>query len=147
MLQSAKRPWLSMVPDTSGSTPARLKTVRAQGIPAMAAASTPEFLRDSYAATTFAEVVDRSLHAAMARFTVGVSPMTLIGAYADWAAHLYYSPGKRLQLGEKALSAAIPRFHVQDTERLSESSRKPHISFWRLVLRDILIQSNSIGGN
>jgi polyhydroxyalkanoate synthase len=39
----------------------------------------------------------------MARFTVGVSPMTLIGAYADWAAHLSFSPGKQLQLAEKAL--------------------------------------------
>lgn len=64
---------------------------------------TPAFLRDSYAATAFAEVLDRSLHAAMARFTVGVSPMTLIGAYADWASHLAYSPGKQLQLAEKAV--------------------------------------------
>ena len=39
----------------------------------------------------------------MARFTAGVSPMTLIGAYADWASHLAYSPGKRLQLAEKAV--------------------------------------------
>jgi polyhydroxyalkanoate synthase len=60
------------------------------------------FLRDSYAATAFAEVLDRSLHAAIARFTAGLSPMTLIGAYADWAAHLSYSPGKQLQLAEKA---------------------------------------------
>ena len=66
-------------------------------------ALTPAFLRDSYAATAFAEVLDRSLHASMARFTAGVSPMTLIGAYADWAAHLSYSPGKQLQLAEKAL--------------------------------------------
>jgi len=29
--------------------------------------------------------------------------MTLIGAYADWLAHLSYSPGKQLQLSEKAL--------------------------------------------
>ena len=29
--------------------------------------------------------------------------MTLIGAYADWAAHLAALPGKRLQLVEKAL--------------------------------------------
>ena len=48
------------------------------------AAPEPEFLRDSYGSTAFAEVIDRSLHAAMARFTAGLAPMTLIGAYADW---------------------------------------------------------------
>ena len=63
----------------------------------------PVFLRDSYASTAFADLIDRSSHAAMARFTAGLSPMTLIGAYADWAAHLTALPGKRLQLVEKAL--------------------------------------------
>ena len=73
--------------------------------PVDAAPPAPEavYLRDSYAATAFAELIDRSSHAAMARFTAGLSPMTLIGAYADWAAHLAALPGKRLQLVEKAL--------------------------------------------
>jgi len=62
----------------------------------------PEFLRDSYGSTAFAEVIDRSLHASMARFTAGLAPMTLIGAYADWAAHLGVAPGKQLLLAEKA---------------------------------------------
>jgi poly[(R)-3-hydroxyalkanoate] polymerase subunit PhaC len=67
------------------------------------AASEPMYLHDSYGATAFAELIDRSLHAAMARFTAGLAPMTLIGAYNDWAAHLAASPGKQLQLGEKAV--------------------------------------------
>ena len=62
----------------------------------------PEFLRDSYGSTAFAEVIDRSLHASMARFTAGLAPMTLAGAYADWATHLAAAPGKRVQLAEKA---------------------------------------------
>lgn len=62
----------------------------------------PEFLRDSYGSTAFAEVIDRSLHAAMSRFTAGLAPMTLIGAYADWAAHLGAAPGKQMLLAEKA---------------------------------------------
>ena len=66
-------------------------------------ASEPMYLRDSYGATAFAELIDRSLHAAMARFTAGLAPMTLIGAYNDWSAHLAASPGKQLQLGEKAV--------------------------------------------
>ena len=62
----------------------------------------PAFLRDSYGSTAFAEVIDRSLHAAMARFTAGLAPMTLIGAYADWATHLGAAPGKQMLLAEKA---------------------------------------------
>jgi polyhydroxyalkanoate synthase len=62
----------------------------------------PAFLRDSYGSTAFAEVIDRSLNATIARFTAGLGPMTLLGAYVDWAAHLAAAPGKRLQLAEKA---------------------------------------------
>ena len=103
MRPNQKRARLSVVPRTPAETTARSKPVTAQRLPLNASASTQGLLRDSYVATAFAEVLDRSLHAAMARFTVGVSPMTLIGAYADWAAHLSYSPGKQLQLAEKAL--------------------------------------------
>jgi polyhydroxyalkanoate synthase len=103
MRQNLKRARLSVVPHASPGTPAKSKAATAQGVQPSTAALTPAFLRDSYAATAFAEVLDRSLHASMARFTAGVSPMTLIGAYADWAAHLSYSPGKQLQLAEKAV--------------------------------------------
>ncbi len=67
----------------------------------------PSFARDSYAATAFAEIVDRSIHAATARFTAGLSPMALVGAGADWAAHLAFSPGKRAQLIEKGFKKAM----------------------------------------
>jgi len=58
--------------------------------------------RDSYAVTAFADITDRSLHAAAARFTFGLSPAALAKAYYDWATHLFFSPGKRLQLVDKA---------------------------------------------
>jgi polyhydroxyalkanoate synthase len=103
MRQNLKRARLSVVPRTLARTPTQSKIAQDRVAPSSSGDLTPAFLRDSYAATAFAEVLDRSLHAAMARFTVGVSPMTLIGAYADWAAHLSYSPGKQLQLGEKAV--------------------------------------------
>jgi len=64
------------------------------------------FERDSYSATAFGEVLDRSLHAALARYTSGLSPMMLAGAYLDWAAQLAFAPGKRLQLAEKAVRKA-----------------------------------------
>src|SRR6516162_7700329 len=41
--------------------------------------------RDSYAVTAFSEIIDRSLHAAAARFTMGISPAALAHAYLDWA--------------------------------------------------------------
>lgn len=58
--------------------------------------------RDSYTATALAEVLDRSTHAAMARFTMGLSPAALAQAYLDWLLHLSSAPGKQLQLVEKA---------------------------------------------
>jgi polyhydroxyalkanoate synthase len=77
--------------------------------PDNAVAATPEasFVRDSYASTAFAEIVDRSVHAATARFTAGLSPMAMIGAYMDWAAHVAFAPGKQMRLAEKAMKKAV----------------------------------------
>jgi polyhydroxyalkanoate synthase len=50
-----------------------------------------------------AEVFDRSLHYAMSRSTLGLSPMALAETYFDWLVHLSLSPGKQLQLWHKAL--------------------------------------------
>ena len=61
-----------------------------------------EYLRDAFGSSAFAEVMDRSLHAALGRFSAGLAPMTLVGAYADWAAHLAAAPGRQLLLAEKA---------------------------------------------
>ena len=51
--------------------------------------------RDSYATTALADITDRSLHAAVARFTAGLSPAALTYAYLHWATHLADAPGKR----------------------------------------------------
>ena len=63
--------------------------------------------RDSYATTAVADITDRSLHAAMARFTSGLSPAALTYAYLHWATHLANAPGKRLQLIDKAARKAV----------------------------------------
>jgi poly[(R)-3-hydroxyalkanoate] polymerase subunit PhaC len=63
--------------------------------------------RDSYAVTAIADITDRSLHAAIARFTAGLSPAALAHAYLDWATHLAYAPGKRLQLLDKAIRKSV----------------------------------------
>ena len=62
---------------------------------------------DSYSVTALTDTADRSLHAAVARFTGGLSPAALANAYLDWATHLAYSPGKRLQLVDKAARKAV----------------------------------------
>jgi polyhydroxyalkanoate synthase len=63
--------------------------------------------RDSYAVTALADITDRSLHAAIARVTMGLSPAAMAHAYLDWATHLAGAPGKRMQLVNKAIRKAI----------------------------------------
>jgi polyhydroxyalkanoate synthase subunit PhaC len=63
--------------------------------------------RDSYSVTAFADMTDRSLHAAAARFTGGLSPAALMQAYFDWAIHLAAAPGARLRLVDKATRKVI----------------------------------------
>jgi polyhydroxyalkanoate synthase len=63
--------------------------------------------RDSHATTAIADITDRSLHAGVARFTAGLSPAALTHAYLDWATHLAFAPGKRLQLADKAMRKAV----------------------------------------
>lgn len=67
----------------------------------------PRFLRDSYTSTAVPEVLDRSFHAALARWTSGLSPAAILEAYFDWALHLATSPGKQLQMSEKAVRKAL----------------------------------------
>lgn len=63
--------------------------------------------RDPYSVAALADITDRSLHAAVARFTMGLSPAALTEAYLDWVSHLAFSPGKRFQLIEKATRKAV----------------------------------------
>jgi polyhydroxyalkanoate synthase len=65
------------------------------------------FDRDSYASTALAEIIDRAVHAATARFTAGLSPIAVGGAFLDWGAHLAFSPGKQVQLVQKGVRKAV----------------------------------------
>jgi len=56
----------------------------------------------THASNAFREVMDRSLHAMIARWTGGLSPAAIAQAWADWALHLAAAPGKQVQLVEKA---------------------------------------------
>lgn len=63
--------------------------------------------RDSFTVTALGDLTDRALHAAIARFTGGLSSASLAQAYWDWAAHLTLAPGKRMQLVDKAARKAV----------------------------------------
>src|SRR5215470_16453823 len=54
--------------------------------------------RDFFAVTALGDIIDRSLHAAVARFTAGLSPAALAHAYLDWVTHLTYAPGSPLDI-------------------------------------------------
>src|SRR5690606_25952511 len=54
------------------------------------------------AADTLFQDLDMGLTAQVARFTAGLSPIALAGAWSDWAMHLATSPGKQGQLVVKA---------------------------------------------
>jgi polyhydroxyalkanoate synthase subunit PhaC len=61
--------------------------------------------------TRLAEVLDRSFHYWLAKSTMGLSPVTVGQAYADWALHLAISPGKRSQLAQKGVRKSIRLTH------------------------------------
>ncbi len=76
-------------------------------VPMVAAASDNQpWARDSYASTAIVEIMDRAVHASLGRVTAGLSPSALAAAYLDWATHLAFSPGKQLQLVQKAQKKA-----------------------------------------
>lgn len=68
-----------------------------------------------------AETLNRAAVAALARGTFGLSPHTLVQAYADWAMHLAGAPGKQLQLAAKLMRkyarlGDYTRRYIQDSE-------------------------------
>ncbi|MEJ0023962.1 MAG: alpha/beta fold hydrolase [Alphaproteobacteria bacterium] len=52
--------------------------------------------------TALFSVLDRTLHANMARYTLGLSPRAIWSAYLDWVSGVASSPGKQAQLLHKA---------------------------------------------
>src|SRR6266702_5299663 len=57
---------------------------------------------------------DRAFHAALARFSGGISPVALLLAYTDWLAHLASSPQRQLEISQEA---------IRDAKRFLEASQ------------------------
>jgi polyhydroxyalkanoate synthase subunit PhaC len=70
--------------------------------------------------------LDRLLHASTGRFTMGLSPAALWLAYADWAIHLWASPGRCQQLVEKSVRKGI-RFLTYLSQAASDPASPPCI--------------------
>ena len=51
--------------------------------------------------------IDRTFRAALGRFTGGLSPAALSGAFLDWAVHLAASPGMQIELMNTAMIGAL----------------------------------------
>ena len=51
-----------------------------------------------------AKAIDEAFHAPLAKLSLGLSPIALALAYADWALHLGMAPGRQLLLAQRALA-------------------------------------------
>src|SRR3954453_24123795 len=83
-----------------------------------------------------ADAVDRSFHAALARFTGGVSPAAVALAFADWQLHLWASPGKRAALAGRALQAG---FQLADASVPRHPVLRSNDLIWSRIVHDYLI--------
>lgn len=72
------------------------------------------------------ELIDRSIRAAIARWTGGLSPAALALAFADWQVHFAASPAKRFALAQDAIGEAL---------RLAEAIMTPRPEFrsWGMI--------------
>ena len=52
----------------------------------------------------FAREIDEAFHAQLAKANMGLSPIALTLAYADWAMHLAASPGRQWTLAQRAMA-------------------------------------------
>lgn len=91
--------------DASGAAdqrPAPAPSAAAAAAPSMAPLSMPPPEDDIDPSLQMAEALDRAFHYLVSRYTFGLSPMAEASAEMDWLMHLAMSPGKQLQLMQKA---------------------------------------------
>ncbi|MCE9680748.1 PHA/PHB synthase family protein [Halomonas alkalisoli] len=70
--------------------------------------------------------LDRAFKANLARMTAGVTPAGLTSVYFEWLTHLALSPGKQVELGEKALRKSL-RLGQYVSRRMHDPATPPCI--------------------
>ncbi len=70
--------------------------------------------------------IDRTINAAIAHLTGGVSPFAITQGWSEWALHLARAPGRQLELLERAQENALDLImDMADSEKNSEPPFKP----------------------
>ncbi len=83
------------------------KSVRRRAARSLPSPASPPGPRDRGLDDPETHVLDRALHAQLARLTAGIAPSSAMLAYFDWLIHLLFSPNKQIQLSEKAFRKAF----------------------------------------
>jgi polyhydroxyalkanoate synthase len=68
--------------------------------------------------------LDRAFRAGIGRFTAGLSPAAVGGAFLDWAVHLAVSPGKQLSLAANAATGLVENLNFA-AHCTTEAGRDP----------------------
>ena len=68
-----------------------------------AAAPAPPHAADEWESENGYRIADRQFHAALAAFTLGFSPISLLKAWQDWMLHLAIAPGKQQEIATKGI--------------------------------------------
>jgi len=83
------------------------------------------------------QTLDRVVRAATARYTKGVSPVAAMSAWNDWVSHLAQAPGRRLELGERALQNAFKAMSasvgMQDGLVVARDDNRFHDPAWDTI--------------
>lgn len=69
--------------------------------------------------------LDRAMQAALGRVTGGISPHSVFQAWTDWTLHLARSPGRQLELAERAQSNALNLAAYAATVMTGQAAQAP----------------------
>jgi polyhydroxyalkanoate synthase len=98
-----------------------------QGVPSTAIAQEPpKEIAEALAFPASARTIDHFVSAVLGRMSLGVSPAGLMTAYFEWLSHLVASPGRQIELMQKAARKAS-RFVVQAARSATDPDTPPCI--------------------
>ena len=69
------------------------------------------------------KAIDEMVHQHISKAALGFSPISLALAYADWAMHLAVSPGRQMELAQKAVDLMQNEFKQVAQSNKNERTR------------------------